>query len=641
MDAHATNVSRSVLVFFLLLGFAIGTFASPSTDAQDLSVYEIEGTVADEKGTDLDGASVSLLRKSDGGSVAETTSDASGTYKFSLVPAGEYVVSATHDCCRRASVEVLAGGTSLKTTAPLLQLLPKQEPASGDAVVLKGVVKSTKDEAPVAGVRLDIESYWNGDGACESSPCKPSGGSQYFPTETDAAGKFEVEVNRGSAYVRASLGGYDTTTGYLELSADREVSIPLQPADDRTARLFGVLKGEDGSLIANGWVSVSPDWDACPAEADCVYPSTRPAGSGDGQWTHESANPQYNSTQTAKDGSWEMRIAGGRLRATAYADNHLEASKAVEAAAGEDGQVDLILQIIPPDSVTVKGRVVDRETGKPVSQAQVSAENQKWGTWSSTQTDDDGRYELRTKPGYTVLMAQSYGNIVCLASDSPSGAEPASSSIAAPCEPAERPDEYLPAVVYFVAEADGSLTKDFALLARPRAQSEFVGYVLNATGGQAIEGATVTFFNELTRDWGTATTDADGSYKIQVHAGYYSIRIWAPHYFDGVANAEIGEKASQRVDFELTPGEKRYGYWSHGGYPVAAMDSRDSSGPSPMDAGSEGPPMPEDGQNVYEGSGGGLGPYKAPQEAGGSAPALGLLVALVAGLAALALRRRA
>jgi hypothetical protein len=167
---------------------------------------------------------------------------------------------------------------------------------------------------------------------------------------------------------------------------------------------------------------------------------------------------------------------------------------------------------------------------------------------------------------------------------------------------------------------------DFKLIPRPAPTSAFQGYVLNATDNKAIPDAVVTFYNELTRDWGSATTDQDGSYKISVHAGYYSVRIWAPHHFDGVANLEIGQKETQRQDFVLEPGEKRYGYWGHGGYAVA--DKAASPGPPSSEQRAEGPPMPSQGQRAYVGAGGGLGPYQEVS-AGGKSPGFeGLLVGL-------------
>jgi|GEM_PF-3301444 len=635
MTTPHSTVARSGFVLFLLFGLSLGGFVFPLARAQGLEVYEIEGLVQDEKGAALPGAFVYLDRQADG-YADNVTTDASGKYHFTMVSEGSHVVSAWHKCCQWGSANVTVGGTTIKGTPPPITLAPRETPQSGDVVQFSGIVKSTKDGHAVSDVLVEVTSYWQGDGSCSSEACAPSGGAQYLTTSTGPDGRFQLEVNRGTAYVRASFDGYDATSGNLEVSNDRDVSIPLRPAEDRSARLHGILKNIDGEPVA-GWVYASPDYSSCPPEADCVMPaSTRPAD-GDGEWYFESRDAQYGSAQAGKDGAWEMRISAGRLRVSGQAEDYLEAFKVLDLASGDDVEVDLALEPIPPDSVVVKGRVVDRSTGKPIEGAQVGLENQKWGTWASAQTDADGRYEVKTKPGFTIATARVDAYIVCMAAAS-DGAE--GKSIAAPCDAGPRSDEYLPAAVSFVAEENGEVVQDFKLLPRPAAKSEFKGYVLNESSGKAIPNATVTFYNEITRDWGSAMTDADGSYKISVHAGYYSIRVWAPHYYDGVLNAEIAEKQSQRLDFKLAPGEKRYGYWAYGGYQVKAAMAEggaDASG-APTQQGLDAAPVPTEGQKVYEGSGGGLGPYHEAQ--GGKSPSVGLFVALAAVFAAFAWRRR-
>lgn len=623
LRAHQTSV------LFLLFVFGVAAVSSPQGTAQgSVAVYEIEGLVTDERSAPLKDASLQLLPRAGGNALQTVKSDAAGAYKFSMVAPGEYVVSASHDCCRRAGVDVtIAGGATLKTTAPTLVLPLKQPVASGDPVKLSGVVKSTKDQSPVSHTFLAIQSYYGG-GGCSGDVCKAQG-SQYFSIETDATGAFELDVNRGTAHVRATHAGFDATQGSIVTDKDSTISVPLRPATDNTLRLSGVLRNLDGQPIGGGHVNAGPDYASrCPPDADCMaqLAPDGPTPAPSGGWTYESDGPQYNSTQSQNDGSWSMRVVANKLRVTGSAPDHLEAHKMVEAVAGQDMTIDLKLERVPPDSVTIRGRVTDRDTGKPIAQASVSIENQKWGSYANTQTDADGRYELKTKPGASILTVRADAmGYVCPASAQEGSAD---AMMVAPCQPsAPRDSEYLPAAQNFDAAADQTVTRDVKLRARPAAQSTFQGWIVDAQTEKGIANAVVTFYNEDTRDWGSATTDADGSYKIKVHAGYYSVRVWAEHYFDAVANPEIGERTTQTLTLRLEPGEKRYGGWGCCAYAVA--DSMHAEGGAPGSRESQGAPVPVDGQKAYEGAAGGLGPYQAVPPKG-SAPGAAAMLAICA-----------
>lgn len=626
-------------VFFLLLTAGFSAFATPQAAAQNApaAVYTIQGTVHDGKAQALSGASVTLDQG--GAALQTTTTAADGSYKFTQVAAGDYVVSGSHACCLRASVKASAGGLTMVTTAPDLVLRAKEAVASGDPVVLAGTVKSTADGKGLAGAHLEIDSYYStsktGSSCAGDAPCSMPSGYQHFSLDTDGTGAFDLQVNRGHAYVRATLKAYDTTSGPVDASKDTTgVSVPLRPHEDTTFRLHGVLQDDAGQAVANGWVNAGPDYSpTCPPTADCAAQAKRTETNG--SWSYESGDAQWNSTQTKPDGSWELRIAAGTVRVSATAPDHLEAHAIVTGEKGGDLTVNLALERVPPDSVTVGGTVVDRATGKPIQGVSVGAENEKWGSWSNAQTDEQGHYELKAKPGFTVLTFSVNAYAACAVEAR--GGSPGGAPQAMPvrsCEPTAHADEYLPAVQSFDAAADAKVTRDAKLAARPAATSVFQGYLLDAATGKGIADAVVTFYNEETRDWGSATTDADGSYKISVHAGYYTVRAWAEHHFDAVANPEIAEKATQRLDLTLVHGEKRYGY----AYPVM-MTADGGAGGAPMRSGatqapeaSTGPAMPSDGQRVYEGKGGGLGPYHAAPPASGKAP-----IAPVAGLAGLAI----
>lgn len=635
------------LIFFLVLAFGAIPVSVPLADAQDspVPIYKVTGSVEDVDGAALDSAAVELVNKSDGSQVQEATTNSEGRYEFSQVAAGDYLVSASHTCCLRGSTSVSIGGTNLTTDAGAIILQFKQEVASGDAVLLSGTVIDKADNGPVAGVRLEIYSYWtSGDEDCKGDVCAVGQSAQYFTAESDSQGRFELDVNRGSANLQAFRDGFDITSGSFSMEDDRVLEVPMRAAAADTARLYGVLQSVDGSPIANGWISVGPDYrtGSCPPNALCAarpgVSYQEPCDGADPCWSFESRQNQWASSQTGSDGAWEVEVGAGRLLVTAYADQYLEDQQSVDVAAGDDREITLQLQPIPADSVKVSGHVRDRDTGDPVVGASVNLENQKWGTYAYATTDESGRYEFMTKPGYSVLSATAYGFFACPEATVAAQEDGASPGSLRPCAAQERDREYYPATLVLVPNEGDELTADFDLKARPRATSEFKGYILNGTQKEPIPSAVVTFYNEETKDWGSATSDGNGSFKIAVHPGYYSVRIWADGFFDGVANLEIGSKESKRVDFELTPGQKRYGRWAYGGYDVAVAHSASPEGRAA--AAPEGPPMPTEGQNVYSGEGGGLGPYQ-PLSSGGKAPGVGVVVLGMTMVAiAVQLRRR-
>lgn len=644
-------------VFFLLLSFGLSGLAATPTLAQNLPVpvYEIKGNVFDSEKFPLADATVSLS-KADGTKVKDVTTDANGAYSFTQQAAGKYIVSAVHKCCLRATVDVAAENASLTVTAPDLILGKKTPVESGRAVLIKGVTRDQASGKGVPGVTLEIQSSWDMAAECPpDSACAQVMGTQYFSIQTDGAGAYEIEVNYGDLWVSAYKEGFDRTYGSASARENRTLDVPMRASDRSTVRLFGTVQDLNGSPLGGAYVNAGPDYDegcydVCPVESSKPMPP-----SGEGGWTFESSSQQWNSTQAGKDGTWEMQIAPGRLRITAYADQHLEGVQRVDASSGKETRADFRLERIPDDTVVVRGQVVDAATGDPIPFADVNVENQKWGSWASAQTDADGRYELRVKPGYSVITFSAYKQYMAPCSDGSGGGsndssiregEPSPGRPMPACEMKERDHDYFPRVQSFEAKDGAEESFDAKLSRRAAPTSTFQGYVLNASSNQGIEGASVTFFNEATRDWGQATTDKDGSYKILVHAGYYSIRVYAPHYFDGVVNAEVEDDEVFRLDAKLTPGEKRYGYWMRGGYAVAdaeASSGPDKAGGAPPPSAPEAPPEPSEGNKAYVGAEGGLGPYKpAPQgaaDAGGAAPGLAPLLAFAV-LAAFGLRRR-
>ena len=223
---------------------------------------------------------------------------------------------------------------------------------------------------------------------------------------------------------------------------------------------------------------------------------------------------------------------------------------------------------------------------------------------------------------------------------------------------------------------------------RPEANVVLVGYVVDPATKTGVEGANVNVWDQDSGDWGSAVTDATGSYKLLVRPGHFTINAYAPGHLNGAKTFVIaaGETA-KRVDIETPAGESHYAPCDDAdcrGYPspvAYSMDASKASAPAPAagapggtaqsssSGGSTAAPQTLTGESgpagpnstraaAFSGSGGGRPAYDAshadtvPTGAGavggtGASPAkpvsaVGILVVLgIVGGIAFAARRRA
>jgi hypothetical protein len=654
----AVRTLPNALVVVLMLTAGLGVLAVPSAQAQDLpgGVYAVDGTVSIENGSAVEEAKVTI--EPDGGGEARTVLTGSdGGYAFDGLAAGTYNLSASHACCMNGFQQVSIGSTTLSATIDF-QLVAQPAPPGEKVVRISGRAFDAATDDALAGVNLYISNYYQPEGDKVGATTIDGGGSsQWFNVVTDHDGTYALDVGAGSLHIQAELNGYDFASGSFSVQNDTVIDVPMRASEAGSVTLSGVLRDTSGAALAGGWVSVSPDYrsycdgDVCWAEASPSYVEP----DREGAWYYESHQGGYDSTETGKDGSWSLTTQPGDLRLYASGPGeYLPAEKRIQAEEGESKTVDLVLTPIPPDSVRIVGQVRDANDGSPIPYAQVSVENQQWGRYNWSQTDEDGMFEVWTKPGYTIIqvyagreywMPCDYGGDRAVSSSGGSDGV----SIAQPmpaCEPVERAHGYFPRVLSLMAEADSTVSRDFDLVRAPDPDAVFQGWLVNATSDKGIPNATVTFYNELTRDWGQATTDADGSYKILVHAGYYTVRAYADGYFDAVLNTDIESGQTKTVTLEMEPGQKRYGCCFHyygapeRGMAVDAASSDGAPGGQGQESAEGGAPPTPDGVQVYEGEGGGLGPYDARGGDGSESPGLGALAVLIGVLAAIGLSRR-
>ena len=116
------QTGKTFIAWRLLAAMAL-FLALPAVDAQTLTTGDITGTISDPTGAVVPGASV-VLTNTDTGVSQNTTTSASGAYRFSFLPPGEYRISATSTGLKTevASTRVQVGQiTTLNLTARVEQ----------------------------------------------------------------------------------------------------------------------------------------------------------------------------------------------------------------------------------------------------------------------------------------------------------------------------------------------------------------------------------------------------------------------------------------------------------------------------------------------------------------------------------------
>lgn len=519
---------------------------------------------------------------------------------------------------------------------------------------------------------------------------------------------------RGTALVLTVAFVFASTTVLLAHAAGQSDAMPpeyccSQPPPDAT--LSGLVTDGHGNPVAGASVSVNswgpiyyetsatsePTPDS-PESSDEVDPdhdsnSTTATSTGSGYARPCCYSGGFNSTVTGKDGRYSLGVWSGDMQVSVYRDGFASASAQVHAEPGDDASQDFTLKAFPAKTAHVVGKITDAKTGKGIGFASLSVRSPLYGLYECSWTDadrqassgsgsagsgtmepakddvaimpypynpgcaisvhSDGSFDGNVTPGYTIVSAYAWQDC--------STSRDADGSTSTSCGP-----EYLPWTKTLDLPANQTTRLDIRLPSRPAPDATVSGYLVDAETGQAIPGASISFSNQETYAYGSATTDHDGSYSLRLRSGYHSVSVYANGYLSWEGVLQV-PKGSSPFDVELTPGQESYGggccyayamdkaggpapavVQSSGGGSASAMTAAESRDLSAAGGGN--------GGEQYEDLGGGLGPYDAekradalvdsqpdnpPESASKGSPGAGLLLTgLAFGLALVAVRRR-
>jgi protocatechuate 3,4-dioxygenase beta subunit len=512
-------------------------------------------------------------------------------------------------------------------------------------LTLSGTLTDAETGEPVEDVEITVTNMWTGeDGDVR--------GRDRFTATTDADGRYAVDVSEGRLEIRLDPVDHQRADAGFEIDDDVQLDVPLEPVSEDLARVEGTVTDDDGEPIADASVRINAISEDCKEDERCEAAertareegSARTVETSQGNVTinYHPVNDRYVHTDTDEDGRYQARLPAGHYGVRARAEDHLPARTQVDVSEGEEAQVDLALTAIPPASVTVEGQLVDRETGEPVPGAEVELHNQRWGTRTGTMTDGDGRYSVEVEPGYTIVQfrADEHQPVAC----EPHDAEHGDGTHSASCEAKEREQLYLPVSTVIQPNADETVTLDEQLGPEPEPSAKIDGWVVNATSGEAIANASLQFVNEETGEWGHAETGEDGSFRIGVDEGYYTVRVRAAGYYGNATNVEVDDRA--RLTVELTPGETRH---SRCCYTTPVEDrAYESDGAGGGDAEAQSTPGGSGGSEAYAGGPAELGapptvagdPMEPPVQPTPSVGVVGVLASLAAAVVLVRTARR-
>ena len=597
------------------------------------------------------------------GSVAQrsATSDASGYYAFQELSAGDYSFAV-----ERKGFETLTGTLTVGADGAYRDFA-----IAGAPVTATGHVEGPDGPVPDATVSIccgDDGNRWSG--------------------ATDGSGDFAVEAVGGYRSVDVSAPGFHPNSQYLLVDgALPDIRLERIPPQDAT--VAGRVVDQDGNPVPGAFVelySYNNGGGCCYA-----YPATM------------SYRPSYmggNVTETDADGRFSMSAYSGGNSLTVSKEGYASQSRGLDVTAGKTATVDVELLKFPDKTARIVGQVVDAKTGKGLPNAYVSLQSPEFGLYECSQpasaggnggsdsltsspgsgsgssgssgvaadsiapypypgpqecaikVRSDGSFEGLVSPGYAILSVWVDNYASCAETRDADG------SFTRACGP-----EYYSFSRSLVLPGDETTSVDAKMRSRPAPDAEVSGYVIDAESGKAIPGASISFSNQDTYGYGTATTDGDGSYRLRLRSGYHQVTVWAEGHLRWEGFVDV-PKGDMPFDVEVQPGTESYGYCcphyggvayaedaavKSSGSGVASMTATGTSAPgapnaAPQADSASGAGSGSQGEQ-YEDLGGGLGPYDPAKrsdelEEANGAPGLGLLAALAAIGAVLALRRR-
>ncbi|PCR90931.1 carboxypeptidase regulatory-like domain-containing protein [Natrinema ejinorense] len=528
------------------------------SDDTDSAVGTVEGTVTDEDGEPIAGATVSIDDK-------QTTTDDDGFYEFEIQPTvgtvdgtvtnadgepvgdvpitvgdkqttsaddGSYVLEQGLDEYTLAVSSEGYGDTSETVTV-----------VSGETTVLDITVDEEDVEPPVGTVAGTITD------AAGEPVANATVTAEGQETTTADDGSYELELEPGNHTVTISAEGYQNVSEVVTVEADETntVDVTLEELEPTVGTIDGTVTDADGEPIANATVTV-----------------------GDEQ------------TTTADDGSYTLELESGEYELTVSAAGYENATANVTVEADSTVTVDVSLE---DDSDEGPGSVA--EVVESVNNNEITAANDAIGSFNDklqqkaglVGADVENVEQVDPVEAETVSEAQAEADRLRADADDRQAAifdrvvavinqggiadvDPA--EVQSPADARDVADDL--EEQGGLAETAAQSLRDAADLVETDIQPNLNGAAdklealedddpapsvgtlegtVTDTDGEPIANATVAVGNEQT------TTDDNGSYAIELEEGDYTLEITADGYENATANVTVEADSTETVDVSL------------------------------------------------------------------------------------------
>lgn len=433
---------------------------------------------------------------------------------------------------------------------------------------VSGTVVSDAGE-PLAGANVAVYTF-PADGK------EPPYDSRGDATTTGPDGAFKLSVPAGKGYLNVY---YDQWRASAQQDVDLTsgdvsgIVVTLKSPPPKTAIVEGRVVDANGAPVEGAEVRLEmgggcciaydtmPAVDAPPSDASATTSASGGAGSS-GAASSEPATSSiapspgrypccydYESPTmiTGADGKFSFKTYAGPRQIVAQAKGFAQTTLPVEAKENQTVATDVTLEKIPAKDAAVSGRVLDAQTGAVLGRAQVSVRSLEWSRWANDETGADGSYRLLALPGWTEISVSYYQY-----------PEPVPLAEGGMEKIARVPDVQYYTYTTIVDLRSGENEVDVKLVPKPKPSVALVGYVVDPETKKAVPGATVNVWNMDAGDWGSATTDATGSFRILVRPGQFQANAWKEGYLGGSQTFEVEDAATQRIDVLLPSGTQKW-----------------------------------------------------------------------------------
>jgi protocatechuate 3,4-dioxygenase beta subunit len=549
-----------------------------------------------------------------------TSTDKGGYFEFTGVDDGEYTLTFTRAAFEDISYTIAVAGDNVGNYH-----------IDGAEIQQTGSV--TDSTGPVEAAYV----YFYGENFADAL----SDGEGQFSTAL-FGGYYEVNVDQ-RPMAEGSFKEYFLDGTPLDLI--------VKDAPRRDIALSGTITDQNGAGVAGVRVNI----DQCCNNYPYYQEEPSPEGIA---YSEPYYYGGYQSTETDAAGTYAFKISEGWYNINAYKDGY--ANSWAEGEATNSGITeDLVMEKFPDKTAVIKGKIMDKD-GNGLADVSISISNEKYGQYECSSYEEyakqdadyeggckiivnnDGTFEGKVMPGYSIISVYYDHWRGCSQSQNGDG------SSSTTCGP-----NYYRASKVMDLQADTEHEINIRLQQRPEPDAIVSGYVLNNESTPVTSGQ-INFNRVDGYGYAWADLDNNGSYKLAVQSGYYSVSVSADGYFRWEGNLEIKANSDTPFDVVLTEGKGSYGYccYSYGYAEDVAYESaspsyatavaRPDSGVASVSA-SSAPSQQSGGDEGFENLGG-LGPYdkqaRSQQlEAESEAPPLGLLFPIV-GLLLLARRRQ-